>query len=132
MLKSENEFIEHNNFNGNYYGTSKKEIERISKDGKVCILELDVNGANQIFEIGYPANFIAILPPSEESLTDRLRQRGTEPEEVIEKRVKIGLKELEEIKKSKIFNYQIENSNIDKAYSDLKIALNSLYPKLNI
>ena len=39
-MLEENEFIEYNNFNNNYYGTSKKEIERISQDGKVILLFL--------------------------------------------------------------------------------------------
>ena len=59
-----NDLLENNHFNNNYYGTSKSEIERISKEGKVCILEMDVNEANQIYKLNFPANYIGILPPS--------------------------------------------------------------------
>jgi len=131
MLK-QNEFLEHNFFANNFYGTSKKEIERISKLGKICMMELDINGANQIYKIKYPANYIAILPPDMEEIKLRLKRRGTESEELIEKRVNSGMNEFEEIKNSDIFNSKIINNNLDEAYSELKTKINGLYPGSNL
>lgn len=131
MLKN-NEFIEFNNFNNNYYGTSKKEIERISKDGKVCLLELDVNGANQIYNMNYPANYIGLLPPSIEILKERLTGRGTDSQDVIDKRVTIGVNECQEIEKSNIFTNKIVNNDLEKAYSDFKSSIFTMYPELKI
>jgi len=127
MLKN-NEFIEFNNFNGNYYGTAKQEIERISKEGKVCLLELDINGANQVSNLKYPANYIGLLPPSIEILKERLIGRGTDAQEVIDKRVKIGVNECEEIQKSNIFNFKIINNDLEKAYNEFKSNIFNLYP----
>ena len=131
MLQN-NEFIEFNNFNNNYYGTSKKEIERISIDGKICLLELDVNGANQIYNMNYPANYIGLLPPSIEILKQRLTGRGSDSQDVIDKRVNIGVKECQEIEKSNIFNYKIVNNDLDKAYTDFTSNIFTLYPELKI
>ncbi len=126
------EFIEFNNFNNNYYGTSKKEIERISKDGKVCLLELDINGANQIYYQNYPANYIGVLPPTIEALRQRLDGRGTESPDIIDKRVNIGVEECLEIEKSNIFNYKIVNNDINKAYLEFQTSIFTLYPELKI
>ena len=123
------EFLEHNKFSGNYYGTCKKEIERINKDGKICLLEMDINGASQVKKIKYPANFLAILPKSTEDVRERLKGRGTESEELIEKRINIGLKELEEINNTNIFDYKIINDDLETAYIDLKEKLDLLYKK---
>ena len=126
----EKQFIEHNLFNSNYYGTAKKEIQRINCMGKICILELDINGANQTHKDHFSANYIAILPPSTDTLKERLNTRGTENPETIENRVKIGIKELEEIKDSQIFNFKIFNEELEKAYGELVSCINSLYPDL--
>merc|ERR1711976_28895 len=98
-----NDLLENNCFNNNYYGTSKLEIERIFAEGKICILEMDVNGANQVHKLNFPAHFIGILPPSNDILEKRLIGRGTDSKENIEKRLKIGLGEVEEIRSSTIF-----------------------------
>lgn len=131
-MLAKNEFIEFNNFNNNFYGTSKKEIERISKEGKICLLEMDVNGANQVFNMNFPANYIGILPPSIEILKERLIGRGTDAKEVIDKRVTIGINECQQIEKSNIFNFKIINNDLEKAYSDFKSYIFSLYPELKI
>lgn len=126
------EFLEHNFFANNFYGTSKKEIELISKLSKICILELDINGANQVHAIKYPANYIAILPPEMDALKERLMLRGTETEELIEKRVNSGLKEFEEIRESKIFNVKIINNDLENAYALFKKTIDGLYPGLDL
>ena len=131
MIES-NDLLENNCFNNNYYGTSKSEIERISKEGKVCILELDVNGANQIHKLNYPANYIGILPPSNDVLKERLIGRGLDSEEVIQKRILIGINEAEHIKTSNIFDNKITNNDLQTSYKEFKDTISSLYPNLGI
>ena len=127
-----NDLLETNNFNNNYYGTSKTEIDRISKEGKICILEMDVNGANQVYKLNYPANYIGVLPPSIDILEKRLTGRGTETKEVIQKRINIGTKEVEEINSSDIFNKKIVNEDLQVSYKEFKDTIGSMYPNLGI
>lgn len=127
-MLNNNELLEHNNFNNNFYGTSKKEIDKINKLGKICLLELDINGANQVHKIHFPANYIAILPPSTDNIRERLKGRGTESDDVIEKRINIGLKEAEEIQKSHIFDFKIINGELEASYKEFKEIIMSLYP----
>ena len=127
-----NDLLENNCFNNNYYGTSKSEIERISKDGKVCILEMDVNGANQTYKLNYPANFIGVLPPSVDILEKRLTSRDLDSKEVIQKRINIGKNEVEQIKSSEIFTKKIVNDDLSVSYKEFKDTISSMYPNLGI
>jgi guanylate kinase len=72
---------------GNYYGTSKAAVEKVINGGKLCILDIDVQGARLVRAAGIPGKFIFIKPPSIEVLESRLRGRGTEKEEAIQKRL---------------------------------------------
>lgn len=90
-------------------------------------MEMDINGAKQVKSINYPANFIAIIPKNSADIRQRLKGRGTESEEKIEERINIGLKELDEINDTNIFNYIIINDDLETAYEDLKDKLNILY-----
>jgi guanylate kinase len=94
-------------------------------------LELDINGANNIFKSSMAANYIGILPPDMETLKNRLIGRGTEKPEVINKRIDEGVREVEEIKKSEIFNYKIVNNDLTVAYREFKDGILNLYPHLN-
>jgi guanylate kinase len=91
---------------------------------------MDINGANQVKKVKYPANYLAILPKSTDNIRERLRGRGTESEEKIENRINIGIKELEEINVSDIFDYKIVNDDFERAYTELKEKLRALYGKM--
>ena len=60
--------VEHNFYNGNYYGLSKMELEKGLKDDKIMYAIIDINGAKSVHNLKIPANFIGILPPNEEVL----------------------------------------------------------------
>ena len=79
--------LEYACFCENYYGTPKKEAEEVLDAGKNLILEIEVNGAMQIKEKFPDAVLIMLLPPDHKTQAARLRGRGTETEEVIEKRL---------------------------------------------
>jgi Guanylate kinase len=82
-------------FGDNLYGTSKATIEEQMAKGKTVILDIEIEGVKQIKASGFPARFVFIAPPSEEELERRLRGRGTEKEEAIQKRLRQAKVELE-------------------------------------
>ena len=84
-----NEFIEWEEvYNGNYYGTLKSEIERIWKQGKVVIFDVDLEGGINLKKyFGENALSVFVQPPSVDALEKRLRSRNTESEESLQKRV---------------------------------------------
>lgn len=117
--------LEHNVFVGNYYGTPREPVERAVAEGNDIIIEVDVNGAAQIRKKLPEAVSIFIMPPSFEELKRRLRGRGTESEELIEKRLNSALGE---IKRATEYDYIIVNDNITAAADDiLSVILSSSF-----
>ena len=126
-LKENDGLVENNFYNGNYYGLSKKELEDGTKGDKILYVIIDINGAKRVHELGIPANFVAILPPSEETLEKRLKGRGTESEEVIKGRLETAKKETREIDSSSFFNCKVYNDDLEKAILDMEENLKKLY-----
>jgi guanylate kinase len=79
--------LEHAKVFGHLYGTPKDKVTEAMKDGKVVILEIDVQGAGQIKAVFPDAVMIFILPPSAKDLAERLEHRGREGAEAAEKRL---------------------------------------------
>ena len=113
----EGDFLEWAKVYGNYYGTSKSQVLKALKEGKDVILDIDTQGALQVKERFPEAVLIFILPPSFKELENRLRKRGTDPEEVIEKRLKFAK---EEIKRARFYDYIVVNDELEVAYFKLK------------
>ena len=126
-LKENDGLVEHNFYNGNYYGLSKKELEDGTKGDKILYVIIDINGAKRVHDLGIPANFVAILPPSEETLEKRLKGRGTESEEIIKGRLETAKKETREIDSSSFFNCKVYNDDLEKAILDMEENLKKLY-----
>jgi guanylate kinase len=101
----------------NYYGTPKAFIVKNLKEGKIIVLDIDVQGAEKVKESLPESLSIFILPPSQDIWIQRLKDRGTETPEVLEKRIRNGLKEL--LLKDH-FDYQIINDDLDTAYEQLE------------
>ncbi len=102
---------------GNLYGTSKAEIERIHKQGRRALLEIDVQGAKKIRKDYADACAIFIMPPSIEILWNRLKLRGTDSLEVRWRRLKTAQ---EEILAGKNFEHFIINDDLERAYGELQ------------
>ena len=115
MIKND-ELLEHNIFVGNYYGTPRKPVEKAVSEGRDIIIEVDVNGAAQIRQKLPEAVSIFIMPPSFAELKRRLVGRGTESEELIEKRLNSALGE---IKRANEYDYIIVNDSITAAADDI-------------
>ena len=129
-LDSEGGLVEHNYYNGNYYGLSKMEIEKGLKGDKILYAIIDINGAKSVYNLKIPANFIGILPPSDKVLEKRLRKRGSETEKKIKERLDIAKSEVTEINKTDFFNYKVINDDLDKAVAEMIENLKTLYPQL--
>lgn len=116
-LIREDKLLEYACFCGNYYGTLREEVEKKIYEGSDVILEIEVQGAMQIRERYPEAVLIFVMPPSYRELEDRLRGRGTETPEVIEKRLK---RALEEFRLAPRYDYILVNDEIEKAVKRLQ------------
>ncbi len=110
------EFLEHNVYVNNYYGTPKQPVLDAIENGEDIILEIDVNGAAVVREKMPDAISIFVIPPSFEELKRRLTGRGTDSEEVIEKRLAASLGEIE---RAKDYDYVVTNDIVDRAVDDI-------------
>ena len=108
--------LEHNVFVGNYYGTPRVPVEKAVYEGRDIIIEVDVNGAAQIRKKLPEAVTVFIMPPSFEELKRRLVGRGTESEELIEKRLRSAL---DEIRRAEEYDYIIVNDDAAAASQSL-------------
>ena len=111
------EFLEYNVYNGNYYGTSKKIVLEKMEEGVNVFSEIDVNGAHNIKKIFPDALLIYIAPPSMEALRERLMSRGTESEDMIDERLKIAEKEMQEVD---FYDYVVINDVLEVATKEVK------------
>ena len=112
-----NEFLEWAEFSGNRYGTKKSFVDSCLKNGESIILEIDTKGALNVKSIMSDAVLIFITPPSLDELETRLRGRGTETEDAIQRRLaSIKL----EIENSKKFDYTIVNDTVENAVKALE------------
>jgi len=113
---SEGRFVEYTEFNGQFYGSLKSDLERLLNLGRIVLLVIDVEGSSQIRESFPNAIHIFVLPPTQEELRHRLCGRGTETEEDINRRLLIAEKEIERIK---TYNYLVINDCGKKAVKEL-------------
>ena len=115
-LKENGAFIEHAEVHGYQYGTLKSFIEEKLEIGINVILDIDVQGFNQIKEILKDTISIFIIPPSMEELEKRLISRGLDSDDVIKKRLANAKTEL---KSAELFDYIVLNKDFDKALKDI-------------
>ncbi len=111
-LIQEDAFIEYAKVYDNYYGTPKAHVMNLLNAGKSVILEIDIQGAMQVKESFEDGVFIYIVPPSLEVLTHRLRDRGTDADDVINKRLSLACSELALAHK---YDYIVVNDKLEEA-----------------
>ncbi|WP_214413651.1 guanylate kinase [Sphaerisporangium fuscum] len=105
------ELLEWAEFAGNRYGTPRAPVEQKLAEGTPTLLEIDLQGARQVRETMPAALLVFLAPPSWEVLESRLRGRGTEPEDVIERRLAAGRVELAAEKE---FDLSLVNTSVDE------------------
>lgn len=113
----EDAFLEYANVFGNYYGTARKTIEQVLSTGVDIFLDIDWQGAQQIRNKMPQTRSIFVLPPSKEELERRLRGRGQDSDETIERRMAQAVAEMSHYAE---YDYLIVNDEFNTALMDLK------------
>ena len=114
---AKDEFLEHADVFGNYYGTHSGALDRPRSEGKDLLLDIDVQGARQLKARLPEAVTIFVLPPSREILEQRLRARSQDSEAVIQRRLKGAA---EEVRNYKQYDYLLINREIDRSVARLE------------
>ncbi|MEF2919565.1 MAG: guanylate kinase [Acutalibacteraceae bacterium] len=117
-----NGMLEYAQYNGNYYGTPREYVESTTQNGKNIILEIEVQGAKKIQDMGLSVVTIFVMPPSWEVLKKRLMGRGTETEDVIENRLNIAKEEMTQADK---YDYIVINDHLPDCVEDIKKIIDS-------
>ncbi len=120
MIKA-GELLEWAEFVGNYYGTPRKFVDETLARGKSVFLEIEVQGALQIMAQFPQAITLFLMPPSFAELERRLRERGTESGDILQKRLN---KASDEMKESGRFGFKIVNDNLEHAVAELEAIFN--------
>ena len=109
----EEQFLEYATVHGNYYGTSIKPVKEALKEGKLVIFDIDVQGHDAVQNrLGDITTSVFITTPSLKELKKRLDGRGTDAEDVIEKRIHMAKREVQRISE---YDYLIINDDLDEA-----------------
>ncbi len=110
------EMLEHAEFVGNYYGTELATVNEMLEAGKNVFLEIECQGAIQVIDKVEDVISIFILPPSLEELEQRLVNRGTEEQAVVEKRLQ---KAKEELSLKDHYKYNVINDELDRVVKEI-------------
>jgi guanylate kinase len=114
------EFLEYARVFDDYYGTHRRYLEQAEAQHKDLVLDIDVQGARQVRERSLNAVFIFVLPPSCEALKQRLRARGLDTAEAIERRLEFARREIEQIDR---YDYVVVNEERTQACRSLEAIL---------
>ncbi|MCC7146147.1 MAG: guanylate kinase [Phycisphaeraceae bacterium] len=122
-LKAAGEFLESAEVFGNMYGTPRTPVDQAVAAGRLMILEIDVQGGEQVKAKMPQALAVFILPPSEAELLRRLRDRGRDTEEVIQKRFAKAQAEVARAKAGKTYDRYVVNVDLEKAIAEVAEAI---------
>ena len=111
------EFLEHANFDGNYYGTARSFLKEAGQKGHDLLLDIDVQGAEQIKRNLTDAVSIFVLPPDRKTLERRLRNRSEDAEDVINRRLVTASREIENYDK---YDYILINDKLEESIGSLQ------------
>jgi len=116
-MVADGEFLEHALVFDNYYGTPRRQVEGSLASGQDLILEIDWQGAAQVRRSLPECISVFILPPSREELERRLRGRGTDSEEVIQRRLRDAASDMTHWRE---FDHVVVNDVFDRALDELQ------------
>jgi len=116
MIRAD-QFLEHAQFDGNYYGTARRFLREAEEKGHDLLLDIDVQGAAQIHQKLPDAVSIFILPPDKKTLEWRLRKRSEDREDVIQRRLNTASREIEEYDR---YSYVLVNDRLEKSIERLE------------
>lgn len=113
----EDEFLEHAEVFDNYYGTARRFLREAAERGQDLLLDIDVQGAAQIQQKLPGAISIFILPPDRKTLEERLRKRGEDRDDVIERRLVVATREIQNYGR---YNYILINDRLPESIEMLQ------------
>lgn len=116
-LASQGEFLEHKEVHGNFYATPASQVVALEEAGKVAVLKIDTEGALEVMAKRPDALTIMLLPPSFEELERRIRTRGSDSPEQIERRLHNARQEMDAAPHYKI---QIINHDVEAVLAELE------------
>ena len=116
-LRDNNELLEWAEVFGHYYGTARRVLDHAREQGHDLILDIDVQGAGQLMKKLPEAVTVFILPPSKQELAVRLRNRSSDSEEVIERRLSDAAREVENFGS---YHYVLVNDQLDETFKQLR------------
>jgi guanylate kinase len=114
-----NEFLEYAQVYGDYYATPAHPTLDLLAEGKDVLLEIDVQGALQVRDAFPDAVLIFILPPDQDTLLQRLTDRGRDAPEDIQKRFRAARREIAMARGSRSFDYMVINDQLEKAVEEI-------------
>jgi guanylate kinase len=120
--KAAKDFLEFASYSGNHYGTLNSELERCLEKGRSVVLEIEVQGAQQVRQSKPDSIQIFIAPPDPAVLRQRLTGRGTDSAEAIDKRLKVAEQELGA---QDDFDHRIVNDDLEAASDELESIVRS-------
>jgi guanylate kinase len=119
-----NEFLEWAEVYGNYYGTLRSEVEPYRRKGSGVLLDIDVQGAEQVRRACPDSRSIFLAPPSLPVLERRLRQRGTEDEATIQRRLAAAEAEMA---RQNEYDHVVLNDTLDRAVADVEALVKQFF-----
>jgi guanylate kinase len=102
---------------GNFYGTPLEPVRQALAAGRDILFDIDVQGAAQLRQSLGDGAYVFVLPPSRAELSRRLSGRGTDSPEIVAKRLAAAPKEIAD---APLFDYWVENADLETAYADLR------------
>ena len=128
-LKDANKFIETSDYQDYSYGTLKNEVEKIA-EGQIAVLETDIYTARALYKNQFDAQYIGVLPPSIESLRERLKTMKIFKTEEINSLIDMAVKEVEMQKETRFFQATITNDEYEESEEEFLQAIEAIYPGL--
>jgi guanylate kinase len=119
-MRRESGFVEWVRLHGHLYGTSRRELDRLTAQGKDILLDIDIRGAASVASIYPRAVSVFILPPSLAVLEERLRKRGSESDDEIRTRLTTAVREMRAATR---YRYCIVNRTLSRAAAELEAVI---------
>mmetsp|Transcript_33980 Transcript_33980/g.62577 ORF Transcript_33980/g.62577 Transcript_33980/m.62577 type:complete len:636 (+) Transcript_33980:126-2033(+) len=123
-------FVEYAEVHGNYYGTSVKSVESVQNQNLICLLDIDIQGAQNVKKSTLDARYLFVAPPSMEELEKRLRGRGTESEEAMQRRLANAQGEMDYGMGEGNFDAVLVNNDLDETLKEMVGKFEGWFPEL--
>lgn len=126
------EFVEYAKVHTNLYGTAFKSVEKVRKDGKICVLDIDIQGVASVKKSTLDCKYLFISPPSLEDLAKRLKGRGTESADKIQIRLENAKGEMEFGMQEGNFDAIVTNKDLKVCFNQIVSILQGWFPDLDL